>query len=185
MGEVDTELQEADELARDADITIREVNGRVTGNPAVERSENLFWREFAAAMRRYCSEDGDRAVAGVKTRFEESSIEAADRYATYDACSRQKRVRRQVGCGDDVASRHGGFLWSLYRVSGSRPRSCEADCLGCDDFLRADDDRVLQRLLLRRPAMGAIRGGAGKRARGDGGSGLVDGMGLVRADACG
>jgi hypothetical protein len=87
MGEVDTELQDADQLARNADIVIRDVSERVIGNPEIERSNNRFLREFASAMRRYYSEDGDRAVAGVKTRFDDLSIETRDRYATYDPSS--------------------------------------------------------------------------------------------------
>lgn len=87
MGAVDTELQEADALALDADEHIRQALNALWRDPSFDRSNDPLMREFAAAMRRYYAEDGDRAVAGVATRFDSASINARDRYASYDPMS--------------------------------------------------------------------------------------------------
>lgn len=86
MGEKDLELQEADALARNADISIRELDAAILRDPRFASEDPLF-REFLAAMRRYFSPGSDRAVAGVRTRFDDLSIEARDRYASYDPWS--------------------------------------------------------------------------------------------------
>jgi hypothetical protein len=82
VGPVDRELQEAEAIARDADVTIRKLTSRVVGNPEIEQSSHQFLREFARAVRRYYAEDGDRAVAAVASRLKEQSIDA-DHYAAY------------------------------------------------------------------------------------------------------
>jgi hypothetical protein len=84
MGTIDTELQEADALALDADAHIQPVLDALLRDPSFDRSNDRLMVEFAAAMRRYYDADGDRAVAGVGTRFESASIDARDRYASYD-----------------------------------------------------------------------------------------------------
>lgn len=85
LGAADPELEEAEAIARDADATIRKITSRVLGNPRIEQSDHPFLREFAAAVRRYYAEDGDRAVAAVAPRLSELAVDAEDRYATYAA----------------------------------------------------------------------------------------------------
>lgn len=83
-GGFDRELAEAEELAADADISIREVLDALRRNPGFDRAGDQLLREFVAAMRKYYAEGGDRAVALVGTRRVESSIYMRKRTAAYD-----------------------------------------------------------------------------------------------------
>jgi hypothetical protein len=85
IGANDAELQEADAIAQDADVTIRKLTSRVLGNPQIEQSEDRFLREFARAVRRYYAEEGDRAVAAVAPRLKDQSYDTDDRYASYSS----------------------------------------------------------------------------------------------------
>ncbi len=82
VGTVDTELQEADAIARDADVTVRKITSKVLGNRQMEQSRDPLEREFARAVGRYFAENGDRAVAAVAPRLKDLSIDA-EAYASY------------------------------------------------------------------------------------------------------
>ncbi|MEQ1863764.1 MAG: hypothetical protein ABL996_03830 [Micropepsaceae bacterium] len=84
MGKQDEELREAERLARDADAAIRVVRKAMSAGGAFDRSGDPLMREFADAMRRYFSDNGDRAVAGVGLRRRELSANARGYYASYD-----------------------------------------------------------------------------------------------------
>jgi hypothetical protein len=94
----DTELQEAEAIAADADATIRLLTAKVFGNPMIEQSRDPFLRQFAAAVRRYYSDGAGRAVAAVANRLKELSIDG-EQYAAYSGWDDRiyfTRLNRQV-----------------------------------------------------------------------------------------
>ncbi|MBP6014447.1 MAG: hypothetical protein KBA31_19620 [Alphaproteobacteria bacterium] len=81
-GPVDVEMQEAEKVAQSADRSIWRLQKAVDRDRAM--AQHPFLQEVYRAIDRYYDASGDRAVSGVRTQLEDLSIEARDRYASYD-----------------------------------------------------------------------------------------------------
>jgi hypothetical protein len=81
-GPVDVELQEAEKVAQSADRSIWRLQKAVNRDRTI--AQHPFLQEVYRAIDRYYDANGDRAVSGVRTGLEDLSIDARDRYASYD-----------------------------------------------------------------------------------------------------
>jgi hypothetical protein len=78
------EDQAADELGRDADVSIRGLLNAARNDRAFQGSRDRLTQELIASMNRYFAADADRAVAAVGTRHKDLEINSNEQYAAYD-----------------------------------------------------------------------------------------------------
>jgi hypothetical protein len=79
----DPDLDEAKQIAQDADNWIRIVRQKVR-DAGFGRSPNGFLRQIAAAFERYYADDSDRSVAAVGTRQKKLNATQTDDYGGYE-----------------------------------------------------------------------------------------------------
>lgn len=81
------EDRDADDLARDADMHIRELIRAIEADQSLRRDRDPLVQEFLRSLMRYFSENGDRAVVSPAPGDRRASMHRKDHLAAYDPSS--------------------------------------------------------------------------------------------------